>query len=77
MKIYVIEGNNCEEYEDFYCWIEKDVYLSKENAEKELERLRANADIAYKKNRWDKRKYAIKEYNIKDYEEIERNEDLV
>lgn len=69
MKIYVIKGNNCEEYEDYYEWIEKDMYLSEENAKKELKRLRNKATRDYRKNIWDKREYEIEEYNIKDYKE--------
>lgn len=71
MKIYVIKGNNCEYYEDYFEWIEKDVYLSKENAKRDLKRLRDKATRDYKKNIWDKREYKIEEYNIKDYKECE------
>jgi len=77
MKIYIIKGNNCEDYEDYYEWIEKDVYLVKENAEKELNRLRSEATRDYKKDRWNKRAYKIEEYDIKDYNEVIKNEDLV
>lgn len=69
MKIYVIKGNNCEEYEDYYEWIEKDMYLSEENAKKELKRLRNKATRDYRKNIWDKKEYEIEECNIKDYKE--------
>ncbi len=69
MKIYAIRGNNGEEYEDYYEWIEKDVYLQKENAEKELKRLRNKATRDYRKDSWYKREYKIEEYNIKDYKE--------
>lgn len=69
MKIYVIKGNNAEEYEDYYEWIEKDVYLQKKNAEKELKRLRNKATRDYRKDGWYKREYKIEEYNIKDYKE--------
>ena len=77
MKIYVIKGNNGGDYEDYYEWIEKDVYLVKENAQKELNRLRSKATRDYKKDRWRKRAYKIEEYNIKDYNEVIKNEDLV
>ncbi len=71
MKIYIVKGDNCEEYpEDYQWWIEKDVYLLKENAEKRLKELEEKASKDYKKNRWDKKEYEIEEYNIKDYMEV-------
>lgn len=49
MKIYLIQGNNNEAYDQYYEWIEG-IYLSKENAKKELEKLRAKARRDYKKD---------------------------
>lgn len=70
MKLYVIKGNNCDEYEDYYEWIEKDVYLSKENAQEELRKLQEKAYRDYKKDGWNRREYEIEEYNIKDFKEV-------
>ncbi len=49
MKIYLIQGNNNEVYDQYYEWIEG-IYLSKENAKKELKKLRAKARRDYEKD---------------------------
>jgi hypothetical protein len=67
MKIYLIQGNSGEVYpEDYYEWIEG-IYLSKENAKKELKRLKAKAKRDHKKdNFWAEREYKIIELTTKD-----------
>lgn len=66
MKIYVIIGDNGETFEDYYEWVEA-VYIAKENAQKELKRLRDEAEKDYKKDKfYPKRKYRIKEFETKD-----------
>ncbi len=65
MKIYIVEGNNGEMYENYYEWIES-VYLSKEEAKKEVKRLNKKAKEDYRKNGcYELCKYEIKEYDIK------------
>jgi hypothetical protein len=66
MKIYVIIGDNGEIYEDYYEWVEA-VYIAKENAQKELKRLRSKAERDHKKDKFfAKRRYRIKEFETKD-----------
>lgn len=59
MKIYLIQGNNNEIYDQYDEWIEG-IYLAKENAKKELKRLRAKAREDYEKNDL----YAESQYEI-------------
>jgi hypothetical protein len=59
MKIYLIQGNNNEVYDQYYEWIEG-IYLAKENAKKELKKLRAKARRDYEKNTL----YAERQYEI-------------
>lgn len=59
MKIYLIQGNNNEAYDQYYEWIEG-IYLAKENAKKELKKLRAKAREDYEKNTL----YAERQYEI-------------
>lgn len=71
MKIYIIIGNNGELYDDYYEWIEA-VYLSKENAKKELKKLR-------KETHRDKiRGILFTEFNykIEEYETKDRMENI-
>lgn len=66
MKIYLIQGNNNEAYEQYYEWIEG-IYLAKKNAEKELKKLRTKARKDYKENTlYAERQYEIIELNTKD-----------
>jgi hypothetical protein len=67
MKIYLIQGNSGEVYpEDYYEWIEG-IYLSKENAKKELKRLKAKAKRDYEKDHFfAEREYKIIELTTKD-----------
>lgn len=68
MKIYIIKGNNNETSEDYYEWIEA-VYLSKENAMKELRKLETKAHKEYLKNKlYEEKQYEIEEYEVKDNE---------
>lgn len=59
MKIYLIQGNNNEVYDQYLEWIEG-IYLSKENAKKELEKLRVKARRDYAKNQL----FAERQYEI-------------
>ena len=59
MKIYLILGNNNEAYDQYYEWIEG-IYLAKENAKKELKKLRTKAKEDYEKNDL----YAERQYEI-------------
>ena len=47
MKVYVVQADNCEAYEDFWHWTEG-VFSSKELADQyiEKERIRYHSDIA-------------------------------
>lgn len=64
MKIYIIKGNNGEMYEDYYEWIES-VYIDKEKARKERDRLNRKAKRDYKKEQgW----YELRSYKIETYE---------
>lgn len=49
MKIYLIQGNNNEVYDQYIEWIEG-IYLAKENAKNELKKLKAKARRDYKKD---------------------------
>lgn len=65
MKVYIIKGNNGEMYEDYYEWIEA-IYLNKENAKKELNRLKQQARIDWlKEPLYEERQYTIEEYETK------------
>jgi N-acetylneuraminic acid mutarotase len=59
MKIYLIQGNNNEAYDQYYEWIEG-IYLAKENAKKELKKLKTKARKDYKKNQF----FAERQYKI-------------
>ena len=59
MKIYLILGNNNEAYDQYYEWIEG-IYLAKENAKKELKKLRTKSKEDYEKNDL----YAERQYEI-------------
>lgn len=66
MKIYMIKGNNGEEYEDYSEWIES-IYLSKENAKKELAKLRKQAKKRFKKGEtYEEFQYWLEEVITKD-----------
>ena len=47
MKVYVVQADNCEEYEDYWYWMEG-IFSSKELAEQyiEKEKTRYDSDIA-------------------------------
>ena len=47
MKVYVVQADNCEAYEDFWRWTEG-VFSSKELADQyiEKEKIRYNSDVA-------------------------------
>jgi len=59
IKLYLIQGNNNETYDQYYEWIEG-IYLAKKKAEKELKKLRTKAREDYEKNTL----YAEKQYEI-------------
>lgn len=64
MKVYLLYGNNGEMYEDYYEWIEG-VYIDKEKARKQKDKLTRKAKQDYKKGiDWEERKYWIKEYEV-------------
>ena len=67
MKIYIIKGNNGEMYEDYYEWI-KSVYIDKEKAHKERDRLNRKAKRDYEK---EKGFYELCSYKIEEYEVVE------
>lgn len=59
MKIYLIQGNNNEVYDQYIEWIEG-IYLSKESAKKELKKLRTIAREDYEKDQF----FAERQYKI-------------
>ena len=66
MKIYLIQGNNNEVYDQYYEWIEG-IYLAKENAKKELKKLRTIAREDYEKDQlFAERQYEIITLTTKD-----------
>ena len=66
MKIYLIQGNNNEVYDQYIEWIEG-IYLSKENAKKELKKLRTIAREDYEKDQlFAERQYEIITLTTKD-----------
>lgn len=66
MKIYLIQGNNNEEYDQYIDWIEG-IYLSKETAKKELKKLRTIAREDYEKDQlFAERQYEIITLTTKD-----------
>ena len=66
MKIYLIQGNNNEVYDQYYEWIEG-IYLAKENAKKELKKLKTKARRDYKKDQlFAERQYEIITLTTKD-----------
>lgn len=66
MKIYLIQGNNNEEYDQYIDWIEG-IYFSKENAKKELKKLRTIAREDYEKDQiFAERQYEIITLTTKD-----------
>lgn len=67
MKVYIIKGNNGEMYEDYYEWIES-VYIDKEKACKERDRLNRKSKRDYKK---EKGLYELRSYKIETYEVVE------
>lgn len=80
MKVYVVQANNCEAYEDFWHWTEG-VFSSKELAEQYIEKkkIRYHSDTAridelnelYDSDRitdWSKASQCCPHYWIEEYE---------
>lgn len=66
LKLYLIQGNNNEEYDQYLEWIEG-IYLSKETAKKELKKLRTIAREDYEKDQlFAERQYEIITLTTKD-----------